>query len=166
MKLVVWSLQPRQHTLQFLHASVVVLHCLLLGGVVRGLLASIKKYLCERCERCHQKGRKLAREELFTRRVFSEQLKLSKLELLRDNPTACLNQNGYRCERVPLAGAIPEGTRLHGSVTSLFRGNLDGRCHTYHGNTCQRNKDNMHCHCLGSSLSCVSILTMLCFVHP
>ena len=31
-----------------------------------------------------------------------------------------------------------KGTRLHGSVTSLFRGNLDGRCHTYHGNTCQR----------------------------
>jgi hypothetical protein len=27
--------------------------------------------------------------------------------------------------------AIPEGTCLHGSVTSLFRGNLDGRCHTY-----------------------------------
>ena len=50
---------------------------------------------------------------------------------------------------------IPEGTCLHGSVTSLFRGNLDGRCHTYHGNTCQRNKDNMHFHCLGSSLSCV-----------
>ena len=45
---------------------------------------------------------------------------------------------------------IPEGTCLHGSVTSLFRGSLDGRCHTYHGNTCQRNKDN-----IGSSLSCV-----------
>ena len=48
-----------------------------------------------------------------------------------------------------------EGTCLHGSVTSLFRGNLDGRCETYHENTCQRNKDNMHFHCLGSSLSCV-----------
>ena len=36
--------------------------------------------------------------------------------------------------------AIPEGTCLHGSVTSLFRGNLDGRGHTYHGNTCQETK--------------------------
>ena len=50
---------------------------------------------------------------------------------------------------------IPEGTCLHGSVTSLFRGSLDGRCHTYHGNTCHRNKDNMYSHCLGSSLSCM-----------
>jgi hypothetical protein len=33
--------------------------------------------------------------------------------------------------RLPNDDAIPEGTCLHGNVTSLFRGNLDGRCHTY-----------------------------------